>query len=88
MKNELNTLKAQSRKTYFDFSPNTQYRTQYSTGYRAANANTHSDTYTNTQASYAQAQTSKTEADPKRPAAEMGGNDKSTPPTNGYYAMS
>jgi len=88
MKNELNTLKAQSRKTYFDFSPNTQYRTQYSTGYRAANANTHSDTYTNTQASYAQAQTGKTEADPKRPAAEMGGNDKSTPPTNGYYAMS
>ena len=31
MKNELNTLKAQSRKTYFDFSPNTHYGTQHST---------------------------------------------------------
>jgi len=33
MKNELNTLKAQSRKTYFDFSPNNNYGTQHSTHY-------------------------------------------------------
>jgi len=90
MKNELNTLKAQSRKTYFDFSPNTQYRTQYASGYGEGFANPYATSQKNTQANSQanfQAKAAKNESDPKKPAAEPN-NDKPHPLTDGFYAMS
>jgi len=85
MKNELNTLKAQSRKTYFDFSPNnpnTQYRTQQNTHYASGYVAGFANPYAN-----GQAKTAKNDTDPKKPAAESS-NDKSNPLTDGFYAMS
>ena len=100
MKNELNTLKAESRKTYFDFSPNhsnAQYRTHYTNGfaqnYGSVNA-TYPGAYNNANANangqtmHAQAQATKKEAEPKKPAAHTTSNDKSNPLTDGFYAMS
>lgn len=95
MKNELNTLKAQSRKTYFDFTPNPQYGTQhhmqqsthYANGYQSnfGNANASSQTmYSQAKATMA----SKNEAEPKKPATESASNDKVNPLAGGYYAMS
>ena len=82
MKNELNTLKAQSRKTYFDFSPNTNYHTQYASGYGAGFGNP----YANSPASF-QAKTAKNEAEVKKPVVESS-TDKPNPLNDGYYAMS
>lgn len=94
MKNELNTLKAQSRKTYFDFSPNTQYRTQYANGfgdgygnpYASANSGPHWNSQASGQPNF-QAKATKNEADAKKPVTESS-NDKPNPLTDGFYAMS
>ena len=94
LKNELNTLKAQSRKTYFDFSPNTQYRTQYANGfgdgygnpYASANSGPHWNSQASDQPNF-QAKATKNEADAKKPVTESS-NDKPNPLTDGFYAMS
>jgi len=95
MKNELNTLKAESRKTYFDFSPNnpnTQYRTHYTNGpaehFGGVNATAYPGTNSNSQTMHTQTQATKNVAEPKKPAAEASSNDKPNPLTDGFYAMS
>jgi hypothetical protein len=98
MKNELNTLKAQSRKTYFDFSPNnpnTQYRTHYTNGpaehfggMNTAYPGAYNNANANGQTMHTQAQATKNVAEPKKPAAEASSNDKPNPLTDGFYAMS
>lgn len=79
MKNELNTLKAQSRKTYFDFSPNNQYSNHYNHQYRAHYPNGQSANYQSAVSEAAVTQNAATSSD---------NTDKHAPFNNGYYAMS
>ena len=98
MKNELNTLKAQSRKTYFDFSPNPQYNASYRNTYATGQHTHFASDYVNPNTSYQAnpSQSGETQkpmetnkpTEAKKTVSEHGATDQPAPFNNGYYAMS